>query len=69
MCLCGAFGEKDTMWDRYYCPVDGCWLEGCYTQCWCKDCLVKIDEEWKLYNEHGMTSEEHDCLTKPINEW
>jgi len=40
-CLCGAKGVKDPMWDRYYCPVDGKWLEGCWTQCWCKECLAK----------------------------
>jgi len=41
-CLCGAKGAKDAMWDRYYCPEGDSWLEGIFTQCWCKDCLQNI---------------------------
>lgn len=44
-CLCGAKGVKDPMWDRYYCPDDGVWLEGCWTQCWCPDCMKQIKAE------------------------
>lgn len=44
-CLCGSKGVKDPMWDRYYCPVDGVWLEGCWTQCWCLECMKQIKAE------------------------
>lgn len=42
-CLCGAEGVKDPMWDRFYCPVDGVWLEGLWAQCWCKACKAAAD--------------------------
>jgi hypothetical protein len=57
-CSCGAKGIKDPMWDRYYCPVDGVWLEGIWTACWCKDCLAK-----------PVISEEDELAINPINEW
>lgn len=58
MCLCGAPGTLNTMWDRYYCPVDGAWLEGIWTQCWCQECLAK-----------PIVNEEDDCVINPVNEW
>ena len=44
-CLCGAEGAKDPMWDRFYCPVDGVWLESPWGRCWCDECLKQIKAE------------------------
>ena len=54
-CLCGAKGVKDTMWDRYYCPVSNDWLEGIFTACWCPECLAKPKTEYEDIdlNTHG----------------
>ena len=27
-CACGTEGKYDPVWDSYYCPIDGAWLEG-----------------------------------------
>lgn len=58
VCICGAAGVKDPMWDRYYCPIDGVWLEGIYAACWCSECLYKSDED-----------PEDEFLSNLANEW
>jgi hypothetical protein len=39
ICLCGARGIIDPMWDRFYCPTDGIWLDGLSGECLCSNCV------------------------------